>query len=311
LLHFLSADWWGMYGAENRTGLPMGLWYWFRFCGAAPVFALLVMTFASTRGLVTKFLASRLMVYLGEISYSFYMIHMGVMLTLVRQDWVDRPWVVEGTVLCSLLMSVCLASTLFHVVELPFRRAMVEWYDGRRFGSIAGTLAGSVWSWIRSPGFVPIVVLVAASSWFVSESAFDIHDQHRIEAIVAATDPKIRNAQFEQDATLLGAKARQTDDGGMMLELVWRLNTGRRGERFIKLLDDQHNVVGRGNANRSLFDYVRGEDDVIDRIRLAPGQMTNVTTIATGFFDAERKSAVVDRGPRSARNRQLHVWEKE
>lgn len=311
ILFFLSANWLGMYGVENKTVLPIGFWYWFRFCGAAPVFALVVLTFAKTDGLISSFVASRLMVYLGEISYSFYMIHMGVMLILVRQDWVDDQWVVVGTVICSLLISVCLASALYHLVELPFRRAIVDWFDGKGMRSVFRTVGGSVLAWIGSPWFVPIVVLAIGNGWFVSQYRFDIRDQDRIDAIVSLTDPEIQNAQFEQDATLLGLRASRTDDGGLSLEMVWRLNKGRRTDRFIKLLDGQQKVIGRGNSNRQLFDHVLGDDVVIDRIRLAPEKMTGVQTIAIGFYDAERKTAAVDRGPRSARDRQLHVWVAE
>ena len=308
LCFFLSANWLGMYGVENKTGLPEGLWYWFRFSGACPVFALLVLTFANTHGWISKFLSNRLLVYLGEISYSFYMIHMGVLLVLVRENWIDGRWVSIGTVLCGLLISLSLASLLYHVVELPSRRALVDWMEKKSSRSVTGTFVGSLCSWARTPWFVAFVVAMIGSGWFVSAYRYDVLDSDRIQAIARETDPDIVNARFENDARLAGAISNQSRDGGLVLELAWHLKPGRRPTRFIKLLDRNQRVVGRGPSNREIFDRFTGDIVVIDRIRISADDMADVHFIAVGFFDPERKSAVVDRGPRSANGRQLHVW---
>ena len=61
------------------VGNSVGTWIW--FCSAAPLFALVVWTFTRSNGLLSKVLASPVMVHLGEISFAFYMIHSPVSYT--------------------------------------------------------------------------------------------------------------------------------------------------------------------------------------------------------------------------------------
>lgn len=305
---FLAADAVGMYGSENQTRLPTAFWYWFRFCGAAPVFAWLVLTFAETDGVLSRILSGRLFVYLGEISYSFYMVHMAVMLILVRQPWIDSPNIGWGSVLSSFAFSLFLASALYQLVEVPARRAIVGWYDGQRNGNLPRLVARSFLDWIRMPGFVPILILALGSGWFVAAHRFDIRDPVRIEEIVSQTDPALQGVRFDQDAILLGVMTKPISEGGLEMQMVWELKPGRRARRFVKLLDDDQQVIGRGSANQGLFSTVNGNATVIDRVRLPAESMAGVSTIAVGFYEPERKSAIVDRGPRSPGNRQLHVW---
>ena len=309
ILFFGVLYWLGLYAAKPAYGVPAPFWYWIRFSGAAPVFAFLVLTFASTQGLVSRLLACRLMVYLGEISYSFYMIHMGVMLVLARQQWNDGWWVTMGVAGCSFVLSVFLASILYQLVELPCRRWIVGISEGQRIGFVFKTIARSVVDWIRTPWFIPFLILASISGWFVFQNLFNPRSQSLIDTIVASTPAELQGIRFEDDATLLGVRTNPKADGGLVVEMVWELQEGRRTERFVKLLDRDRKPIGRGNSNRALFGVVVSADVVIDRVAIKPDQMNDVQTIAVGFFDRERKAAMVDRGPRSARNRQLHIWE--
>jgi hypothetical protein len=93
--------------------------------------------------------------------------------------------------------------------------------------------------------------------------------------------------------------------------MAWELKSGRRSERVIRLLDHEQQLIGRGNANRDVFGVIQGDDIVIDRVTIKPNQLQRVKTVAVGFFDKERRFAIVDRGPRGFQNRQLHVWKSE
>jgi peptidoglycan/LPS O-acetylase OafA/YrhL len=308
LFFFGMAYWLGMYSEDARYGIPQAFWYWFRFCGAAPVFALIVLIFSSTQGLFAKALSCRLMVYLGEISYSFYMIHMSVMLLLARQEWVDGWWVTMGVAAVSFVFSIFLASALFQLVELPSRQWIVGVSEGKGIRFVMTTTVSSVKDWVRTPWFVPLLALTVLSGWFVYQFQFNIRSQRQIDSIVQSTPAELKNVRFESDAILLGVRTRRSADGGLVLDMVWELKPGRRSERFIGLLDQEQQVIGRGDANRDLFGVVLDDDIVIDRVRLKPNQLEEVETVAVGFFDKERRFAIADRGPRGARNRQLHVW---
>jgi len=299
-----------LYAEDSKYGIPLAFWYWFRFSGAAPFFALIVVTLSTTNGLIAKLFSCRFMVYLGEISYSFYMIHLGVMLVLARQQWVNGWWVILGVATTSLVFSVFLASMLYQLVELPCRKWIVGVFEGKGLGFLFTTMATSAVNWIRTPWFVPLIALTVAGGWFVVNYKFDIRSQRHINSIIAATSSDIQNVQFEDDATLLGARTTSVYDGGLVIELVWKLNQGRRSIRVMKLLNADQKVIGRGHANQELFDSV-GNDVVIDRVRFGPEQLKGVKSITIGFYDPKRFAAVVDRGPRGPRNRQLFVWESK
>ncbi len=314
LAFFTVASFIGMYSLETQESWPLAFLYWFRFCGAAPIFAIAIYVFARTSGAISRLLSNETMVYLGEISYSFYMVHMGVMLVLKRTEWLDGPWVEAGVVASCFCLSLTLSSILYQLVELPCRRSIVDFAEGVKAENHKGKHGPwmqSIRNWIRTPCLVPLVLLAVGSLWFVSANRFDARDLGRIAEIIESTPQELRTVNFESDAVLLGVSSKPTEQGGLILELAWTLKPDRREERFLKLLDGNQKVIGRGNANRKLFNSISGEETVVDRITIKAKKMENVETIAVGFFDKTRKSAKIDSGPRSARDRQLHVWTKK
>lgn len=59
------------YHEDVARGFRYGIYYWTPVC-------LIVLVFAMQRGIISRFLQNKLLVYLGEISFGFYMIHMFV-----------------------------------------------------------------------------------------------------------------------------------------------------------------------------------------------------------------------------------------
>ena len=90
-----------------------------------PAVAVMVTVFARERGLVSRLLASRPVVYLSDISFAFYLLHfvlfthLGAALT----PWLG-PWPKAGVLV---LATGGLAAILFHAVELPLRQRIIRW----------------------------------------------------------------------------------------------------------------------------------------------------------------------------------------
>ena len=85
-------------------------------------FAALILGLAYGVGPIDRLLASRPVFWLGEISFSLYMIHS---LPIDLASWL----VVQGTLpaspallLAAVAVSIVLAALTFHLVETPFRR---------------------------------------------------------------------------------------------------------------------------------------------------------------------------------------------
>jgi peptidoglycan/LPS O-acetylase OafA/YrhL len=57
------------------TLLPIELCFWLERAGAAPLYAMMIVVFAFQRGAVSRILSSNILVLLGEISYSIYLLH--------------------------------------------------------------------------------------------------------------------------------------------------------------------------------------------------------------------------------------------
>ena len=236
------------------------------------------------------------------------MVHMGVILLIVRMKWTEgwnTAWI---TAFASFAISIFIAAVLYQLVELPFRRGIVDFAEGRGFRSFLSAFGRPLGAWLRSPAFLIPACLATTSVVLLTQFRFDERSDTKMQQVIAQSPQVLRNIHFEDDAILEGVSTSQTPDGGLKIEMVWNLKTGRRSQRFIKLLGDANKVVGRGDNNRQLFETATGDERVIDQVVIPANKMLGVESIAVGFFERERKSAVVASGPRSAKNRQLHIW---
>jgi peptidoglycan/LPS O-acetylase OafA/YrhL len=86
--------------------------WWMGTSGSCWVFALIIVVLAKGRGLVGRALCSRLLVWLGEISFSIYMVHQ-----LLFKIFVWRLDITSEIVLLPAIVAV--AAFAHHVIERP------------------------------------------------------------------------------------------------------------------------------------------------------------------------------------------------
>ncbi len=99
---------------------------WFRMASGAPFYALVIYVFARSHGIIGKILGSAAAVWLGEISYAFYLIHQIILRTM---DGMRIPdWQFIGL---SFGLALFSSALLFRIVEMPVKNAALCWYDGR------------------------------------------------------------------------------------------------------------------------------------------------------------------------------------
>lgn len=84
----------------------------------APFCAFAIYVFAHERGLVSKLLSSAAFVYLGEISYSFYMLHMLILTAIFVHGW--RYPIAAGVL--SLILCIAVSSVVYERFEKPMRK---------------------------------------------------------------------------------------------------------------------------------------------------------------------------------------------
>lgn len=112
-----------------------------------PATAWMIWTFAHERSLISRLLQSRLLVYLGELSFGFYMLHLGVLVAASQAGLFSR---VPALPLAVALFAVSIAGAAvsFHWFETPARRwvrrrgnAWVDDLDVRLVGEDRGAEA--------------------------------------------------------------------------------------------------------------------------------------------------------------------------
>ncbi|HEY1614445.1 MAG TPA: acyltransferase [Rhizomicrobium sp.] len=121
------------YALVSRAGLGSITTAWLVRAAPAPVFAFLIFTFAFGRGLVSRLVGSAPLVFLGEISFSIYMIH-EILARLVASRFPEL--IFRGQTWTGFLLfwaAVLGLSTIsWWLVEKPCRKAIVAAYDARQ-----------------------------------------------------------------------------------------------------------------------------------------------------------------------------------
>ncbi|WP_007520120.1 acyltransferase family protein [Pseudofrankia saprophytica] len=115
---------WPIYDATVRTDLGKHLFY-----GLFGFFLLLPVVFGpQRRGVVRRFLASRVMTFLGSISYGIYLWHQTVIdVVMARSGW--KIWQVSFAPLFAvvLVITVALSTLTYYLVERPCQNLARDW----------------------------------------------------------------------------------------------------------------------------------------------------------------------------------------
>lgn len=109
---------------------------------AIPLFCCVVYVFAEGRGLLGELFSRPSLMYLGTISYSIYMSHtivtvgIDVTLRVLKRHVVDNeirisPWVGDGLLVATFVLTLGLSHLLYRWVEDPWRRRGRRWVEDR------------------------------------------------------------------------------------------------------------------------------------------------------------------------------------
>lgn len=103
------------------NGQALGLWY--SQSGGFVWFCLLVFVFAHQRGQVSKLLGHPVLVLLGKISFSFYLVHLLVMMWAQREGWIDQMGYAGAGFVIAFISAIS-AFALWYFVEVPAQRVL-------------------------------------------------------------------------------------------------------------------------------------------------------------------------------------------
>ncbi len=134
--------------------------------------------------------------------------------------------------------------------------------------------------------------------------------ESKVETVVEESASQFKGVTFDNDAVLLGMSQKRDSSGTVHLNFAWQLNSGRRPVRFVHLCDTEGQIVRQLSGDNSIFSDIDKDKTVIDYVAVTPEQLELADSVAVGFYDPVRKSAVITGGASDQKYR-LTVWEKD
>jgi hypothetical protein len=264
--------------------------------------ALLIWVLASSRGLLGRLLVHPFPVFLGRISFAFFMVHYIVLNQVARVcDENASAVMLAGA---AYFVSTGVAALMHVLVELPGRRiALAMLLRGRLARGTPGStrqppgrLTGNVAIACLGMGLGFLVLLASERSWFVRPGS----------GLVGWNGNELSGSVvFEGEAILHHVEATRTDDR-LDLILIWQGLPTRKRERFVHLCEATGQIVRQMPYNRSLF---AGGQFAVDRITIPADWLQNVAFVGVGFWRRSLGSAPVNALPSSLQGKRLHVYD--
>ena len=301
ILHQIkNAEWGGVFPSTFLT-----------FTSGCFVFAGVIYLFSKSSGLIARFCSTRAMVFLGEVSFAFYMIH-SLVIQLVSRHFGELYGALPPVVLATLVGFLSLAASivLFKVVEMPCKSGLLAFYNRKwTAGLLAVPQATRAFS--RTAPFFVTVVLTVVSVLVLSQYKTSSAPPAHIREVVKNSDPEFRGIKFDHSIVLMGYNAK-TDRGKIHITLAWKKRAHFSHARYVHVCDENGDVVARCRREEKLFRNAKVGDQIIDSISVSKEKLAGASQLSIGFHGGRGRGMMkVDRGPRSMRNRRLDLISPE
>lgn len=200
--------------------------YWSSFSGGMFFHAAVIYAFARSAGLVSRFFGSRVMVFLGEISFAFYMIHYSLIMFIKREFWIGTNFSIVYFAALALVLSLGVSAWLYCFVEVPAKETLLKWYAGKSspHQSLATTFAKSVQRSTRPPMIYVLILMILIP--VVVTKLYKRADRKSFTAqkVLDSTSPEFQTVRFSPQAELLGAEI-VPRRGTARINSVWRFSS--------------------------------------------------------------------------------------
>ncbi len=106
------------------------LTHWLSFSGGMFFHAAVIYVFAQSAGLIARLAGSRVMVFLGEISFAFYMVRYPLIYFAKQKFWFGTDFSIGYFAVLTLTLSIGVSAWLYYLVEIPAKATLLKWYSG-------------------------------------------------------------------------------------------------------------------------------------------------------------------------------------
>jgi peptidoglycan/LPS O-acetylase OafA/YrhL len=263
-LHVAIVGEWMLSGARQLGWVTTAAWL--AKGGSSLVTSMfLIWVLASSRGPISLLLSQPLLVYLGKISYAFYMIHSLVLLMIVRLCPKDVSTALM--ILCGLVISLAVASLLNMLVETPMRNRLASLWDPSLTSKHSFT-AEPISKMIFPVALTCLTALLGV--WGLWMESTRIRNPITLEAGQLA---------FQSEATLHFVDA-ETKGQNLELTLVWEKLEGGTGQRFTHIVENEQSFR-HWTSSPEIF---RNGRVSVERLSIPLAELRGATGVGIGFF---------------------------
>ncbi len=258
---------------------------WTRVGGGLFFYAFVFMVFASRRGLLGQLMASRFFVWLGEISFAFYLIHQIIIVQLNKLALSDFQfaWI-------SFVVALMASALLYRIVEMPCRDGLLAIYD-RKSGWFRKTTSGIRDVLTSKTGLAQIGVLVLLLGMMWVRPVDDLNFA-KCQKIIDQTPVELQGIYFQDEGRLLGVQAKRVETG-VMIRMVWSRERSWSRSRFLHICDSDGNILTQGPNKVDAFVENPPFSPFIDQVLLTKRKIKGAAYVAVGFWSEEAQAAKV------------------
>ncbi len=281
-------------------------------------FALIVWVFSWSRGVLARFVSRPSMIYLGEISFSLYLIQIPVIETI-------RPLLPVGMLPTSFVVLMgagicgCLAALLHTIVEMPCRQFLVGLTAARQISSRKQNRPMSGFAkipdrlWKQGIGVCAVTGLALCSGLLamgIARCEAKIAQRREVVAAAAADfgfhEDDLRNVTFVDEAILHAAKIEETEDQ-LKLIMMFEIQPGRQRFRFTHVCDETGKLLFVGPAEAELFEQASPKQFVVDQCVFEKSKLAEAAKIGVGFYAKGFDTATVVGGVQGMSGHRLEL----
>ncbi|MDB4766916.1 acyltransferase [bacterium] len=204
------------------------------YAGGMFFHAITIYVFAKSGGWVSRFMGTRTMVFLGEISFAFYMIHYPLIYFVKQKFWFASNFSVIYFAALTLALSVAVSAWLYYLVEVPAKQTMLKWYAGNAKPSqLLFELLVKPIQRIAQSSVLPAMLLAVVVPIVITKVYLRI-DRKSFTAANAmqSVSPDFQPVIFGQHAELLAANIVPRRDAARF-SAVWKFSSP--GEAFVNV----------------------------------------------------------------------------
>ena len=200
--------------------------HWLSFSGGMFFHAAVIYVFARSAGWVGRVAGSRLMVFLGEISFALYMVHYPLIYFAKQKYWFGSGSSIGYFAVLTLTLSVGVSAWLYYLVEVPAKAVLLKWFSGKSSPRqlVFECAFDPMLRLVQSPLIFALVLLIAAPVAVTKLYKRADRKSFTVDAIVSSTPDQFQPVSFGDQAELIAVDVVPRRDA-MRINMVWRFTT--------------------------------------------------------------------------------------